>query len=317
VTTDSAEKDFLQALQTKEGAEGVYDLWGNPGKLPGVLQQVRRICPCGDESEVVVRDNTKVDAATVYVTLASDKLGSWNPFAWYPYVEPSKWAAIVTNQKKADVSDNVGKLIDRGYGWVYLTSESGFDTESEILSDLISAVQTKTNPSKLRKLQQARRLEASSPFWGCDDTLFECKPICLQEHGQVTNKVSSQLCAGAPQDQCACKCFHEAQWTCEGDSVVCKARFGAGDLETVGDKVCETRGAPKPASPAELRIASTCKPITEMRGSAPTAECLAQWSAPPSTTQEPMTELDLHRRVPIMHESLAITWAVAAVALHF
>ena len=24
---------------------------------------------------------------------------------------------------------------------------------------------------------QARRLTASAPFWGCDDTLFECKSV--------------------------------------------------------------------------------------------------------------------------------------------
>ena len=84
-----------------------------------------------------------------------------------------------------------------------------------------------------------RRLEASWPFWGCDDTLFECKPICLKQHGHVTSRVSSKLCAGAPKDQCACKCYHEAQWTCEGESVVCKAKFAERELQTVGDKVFE------------------------------------------------------------------------------
>merc|ERR1712118_629733 len=84
-------------------------------------------------------------------------------------------------------------------------------------------------------------------------------------------------------DQCSCKCFHEAQWTCEGESVVCKAKYGAGELQTVGDKVCEVRGAPKPENAAELRVASTCEPITEMRGSAPTEQCLAQWGTPEPT----------------------------------
>ena len=99
---------------------------------------------------------------------------------------------------------------------------------------------------------QGRRLQASEPFWGCDDTLFECQPICMKQMGTVTSKVSKKLCAGAPMDQCACKCLHEAQWTCEGAhegatrSVVCEARLGAGELRTVGDKVCEMRGAPKP-----------------------------------------------------------------------
>ena len=68
--------------------------------------------------------------------------------------------------------------------------------------------------------------------------------------------------------------------------MVCKAKFGVGELKTVGDKVCETRGAPKPASVGELRVASTCTPVTEMRGSAPAAQCLTQWA---TTTEAPTT----------------------------
>merc|ERR1719472_497021 len=101
--------------------------------------------------------------------------------------------------------------------------------------------------------------------------------------GVVTTKVADTLCTAAPMYQCACKCFHGAMWTCECESVVCKAKFGAGELQTVGDKVCETRGAPKPASTAELRVASKCEPFTEMRGSVPTEVCLAQWGTPAPT----------------------------------
>merc|ERR1719269_341938 len=108
----------------------------------------------------------------------------------------------------------------------------------------------------------------------------------MRQTGVVTVKVADTHCADKPMDQRACKCFHAAQWTCEGDAVVCKAKFGAGELETVGDKVCETRGAPKPESAAELRVASTCEPVTEMRGSAPAAECLAQWKTTPEPAEE-------------------------------
>merc|ERR1719313_1787419 len=74
-------------------------------------------------------DESKVDDATVYVTLASSDIGVWSPFSWYPYVPPSKWAAIVT--EAADTSA-VATLFDRGYGWVYLTSEAGLDTKSTL-----------------------------------------------------------------------------------------------------------------------------------------------------------------------------------------
>jgi hypothetical protein len=137
--------------------------------------------------------------------------------------------------------------------------------------------------------EQPRQLSASAPFWGCDDTLFECQPICMKQMGAVTSKVSDKLCAAAPMDQCSCKCLHAAEWSCENDAVVCKAKFGAGDLKTVGDKVCETRGAPKPTSVGELRVASQCTPFKDMRGSAPTATCLAQWGTPEPTTTKPAT----------------------------
>jgi hypothetical protein len=261
-------------------------------------------------------DESAVDAATVYVTLASADLGIWNPFSWYPYVSPLKWAAIVT--EASDVSA-VDTLFDRGYGYVYLTSEDGLETKSTIMTSLLGAIEGTATRRKL----QSRRLEESAPYWGCDDTLFECKPICMKKTGVVTMKVSDTLCTAAPMDQCACKCFHEAQWACEGEAVVCKAKFGAGDLKTVGDKVCETRGAPKPASTAELRVASQCEPMTEMRGSAPTAACVAQWGTPEPTdapapvTPAPTAEEPVAKvKVPVVEESFATALAFAALALY-
>merc|ERR1719201_2037560 len=275
------------ACTNPEGTHYCYDtnnVWSGP-------QQ----CSCGDrrlsatrrnsEGGTVVSalgsplfDETAIDDADVYVTLASSDLGIWNPFSWYPYVPPSKWAAIVT---EATDTSAIATLFDRGYGWVYLTSQGGFDTRSTITLDVLAAIEATSTTRRL----QGRRLEASDPVWGCDDTLLECKPICLKQMGAVTSKVSDKLCAGAPMDPCACKCYHESQWTCKGSSVVCRARYGAGELETVGDKVCEMRGAPKPKSAEELRTASECEPMTEMRGSAPTAECLAQWETTTTTTK--------------------------------
>jgi len=264
-------------------------------------------------------DDTLVDAATVYVTLASSDLGLWNPFSWYPYVSPLKWSAIVTDA--ADVSA-AATLFDRGYGYVYLTSETGLETKSTIMTSLLTEIESTSTRRKL----QARRLEASAPFWGCDDTLFECKPICMKKTGVVTTKVSDTLCTAAPMDQCACKCYFDAQWTCSGESVVCQAKFGAGELQTVGDKVCETRGAPKPKSAAELRVASTCTPEKDMRGSAPTAECLAQWAPTttlPPTTKAPATKAPASKApeetpepVALIQESFATTFALAALALY-
>jgi hypothetical protein len=235
-------------------------------------------------------------------------------------VAPSKWAAIVT--EASDVSA-VETLVDRGYGWVYVTSEVGFNTKNTLaMSELLAAIES---PATRRKLQE-RRLETSAPYWGCDDTLLECKPVCIKQTGIVSTRVSDTLCASAPMDQCACKCFHEARWTCEGSSVVCEAKYGAGELRTVGDKVCETRGAPKPSSTAELRVASKCEPVTEMRGSAPTAECLAQWGTPEPTDapdggvsrqapEQAATEETPADRAPLLVESFAATSALALAGL--
>jgi hypothetical protein len=249
-------------------------------------------------------DETEVGAATVYVTLASSDLGIWSPFSWYPYVATSKWAAIVN--EVTDAAETVDTLVDRGYGYIYLTSEAGLETKSTIMAEFLSAIES----SVTRRLQD-RSLTASDPFWGCDDTLFECKPICVKKMGLVRTKVSDTLCAGAPKDPCACNCYHEAQWTCEGNSIVCKAKLGASELQTVGDKVCETRGAPKPTSIHELRVAEECEPVTEMRGSAPAAECLAQWGTPASSP-EPETA---YQQLPLIQESFAATLALAALAL--
>jgi len=262
-------------------------------------------------------DETAVNAATVYVTLASNDIGIWNPFSWYSSVSPSKWAAIVT---EATDTSAVATLVDRGYGYVFLTSEVGFETKSSITGALLGAIES----ASTRRLLAGRNLEASAPYWGCDDTLFECKPVCMRQTGLITTKVADSLCAGAPMDQCACKCYHAAQWACEGDAVVCKAKFGAGELQTVGDKVCETRGAPKPESTAELRIASQCEPMTEMRGSAPTAQCLAQWGTPEPVAEEKKEEESTsseaaaaEAKVPLLDESFAAPIvALAALALY-
>merc|ERR1719247_4098298 len=129
-------------------------------------------------------DAGAVDDATVYVTLFSAELGIWNPFSWYPYVLPSKWAAIVT---EAGDTAAIAPLVDRGYGWIYLTSEPGLDSKSSITPAVIQELEAIATTRRL----QDRRLQASElsgadqqnakPVWGCDDTLLECKPICTRQ----------------------------------------------------------------------------------------------------------------------------------------
>ena len=72
---------------------------------------------------------------------------------------------------------------------------------------------------------------------------------------------------------------------------------------------------PKPTSTAELRTASECKPMTEMRGSAPTAECLAQWGTPEPTRAAPEDQEDRIAWINLLDESFAVRYALAAIAL--
>jgi hypothetical protein len=271
---------------------------GTPASLSGTTVVSAIGAPLFDESAV--------DDATVYVTLAASDIGIWSPFSWYPSVSPTKWAAMVT---EATDQSAIATLVDRGYGWIYLTSETGFDTASSMTPAVLTAIE---NIGTNRRLND-RRLAASAPFWGCDDTLFTCQPICIRTQGKVSTKVADSLCAGAPKDVCACKCYHDARWTCSGDAVVCQAKLGAGELKTVGDMVCETRGAPKPSSTAELRVASTCEPMTEMRGDSPSDQCLAQW-ATPEPTKAPKTQSPTE--VSLLPESFATALALTALALY-
>ena len=67
-------------------------------------------------------------------------------------------------------------------------------------------------------------------------------------------------------------------------------------------------------SPEELRdvgfqVTSMCEPMKEMRGSAPTAECLAQWKAATVTSEDQKYEEWLH-------ESFAVAVALGALGLY-
>jgi hypothetical protein len=78
--------------------------------------------------------------------------------------------------------------------------------------------------------------------------------------------------------------------------------------------VCQTRGARKPTSVAELRVASKCEPMTEMRGSAPTEECLAQWGtpAPKETPTESEEDAAIKDAGALLDASFAAPFALAA-----
>jgi len=263
---------------------------------------------------------TAAGAPDVWVTLAADftNMGIWTPFSWFSDVAASQWGAIVNTVPEADISVTATSLFDRGYGWVYLHSASSFSDESSSTIAAIDAVEDRAT----RRLTESRRLlertSISEPEWGCDDTLFECRPVCIKTNGVTTSKVNDAMCASAPLDACSCPCYYDAKWDCQGDDVVCKATMR--DEETVvGDTLCSSRGTPKPTK-ASLVVSGTCAAKGTTRGAFPAQACVDGWSATTSTTTTSTTTTTtttttIEKEEDITIESFAAPAVLAAIYL--
>ena len=126
------------------------------------------------------------------VTLSdkSTNLGVWTPYSWFSSLsngykfKAENWGAIVTDVTSAadygtaqvapSTESILTKLFDRGYGYVYLTTESLFNTTSSQLDSLIMGIHKKTAgetwPSGKRRLSAVDDGVAARAF-ECDDTL--------------------------------------------------------------------------------------------------------------------------------------------------
>jgi hypothetical protein len=237
-------------------------------------------------------DTSKVGTADSFVTLSLDETGVWNPYSWYPLTPADKWVAIIDNTLEDAYPDILSTLVDRGYGYIYITDQDGFNTTSTYNAAFFGSLAGAAEPaSSERRLQkEARRLQDTTYSWGCDDTLLHCSPICLAQTGVVTTISDESMCAGAPMDACKCKCYYDAKWECQGGSVVCMASRGIEPPAVVGDLVCETRGTPKPTLEQmkdNQRQAGECEPLPTTRGWYPTKQCLTQWA---TDAEEPEVE---------------------------
>jgi len=250
----------------------------------------------------------------------ASELGVWTPYSWFSSLSngydfaAKHWGAVVTEASdeldygtalvSAGVESVLTKLFDRGYGYVYLTDKVEFAVTGKYLKTLIQGINKKKacttgveaectwvpptttgrrlGEAGLRGLQTQDTGVATTNFQ-CDDTLYECKPVCIETVGVVQNKVPDAKCAGAKPDICSCRCFYDAYWTCEDGQVKCKATISGGFESTVGDLVCSTRGTPKPkwdASKAtEARAAGECEKLSVLREERPSDQCLATIAA--------------------------------------
>jgi hypothetical protein len=224
-------------------------------------------------------DFDAVEKADVFVTFAGNEsdLGAWTPYSWYPDQEPTKFAAVVA--QAADVATTTSAMLDRGYGYVFVTSEMHFSTPPTETAAVLDTLAS----------HQSRRLQALPPSgnrdkfgWGCDDTLLECRPVCFKTRGRVTTRVADARCGDLTRDECSCKCYFDAEWRCAGSSVVCSVReSGTFARRTVGDGACTSRGTDKPTYEALTRT-GVCEPLPTERGSSPPVSCE---ESPPNTVR--------------------------------
>jgi len=217
------------------------------------------------------------------VTLTADKddIKEWNPFAWYPDIEPEQWGGIVTGV--TDVDTTVQKLFDRGYGYVGMVSDTYKTTNDHIKAtfDAISDGYRRLRESETKPLLERRLTSSDRYHWACDDARFHCKPVCMRESGFTTTVVRDELCADSPFDDCACDCLFDAEWTCLEGSVACVAKDTVFLEHTkVGDMVCATRGKEKPVRECGRDSAGidNLEWVEVLpRGTRPSQVCLAQY----------------------------------------
>jgi len=224
-------------------------------------------------------------------------LGFWTPFSWFSTLPTSTWGSMMYDVDTEDVVDMLELLIDRGYGYVYLHSMSNYATESSHLQKFVTELgalsQQRRRLDEIREERRLSQLRGERPGerrlqavddgttrrrWGCDETLLQCKPVCLETSGFVTNIVRSSECGNpvGEMSECSCPCFYDVHWACKGDEVVCMATRSGEAPAVVGELVCITRGAPKPDISSSERKAGVCEAgVRAPRGTNPTNLCFA------------------------------------------
>jgi sugar lactone lactonase YvrE len=251
-------------------------------------------------------DFEAVDKADVFVTFAGDafSIGAWTPYSWFPEQNATKFAAMVSGALASEVSSTVSAFLDRGYGYVFVTSAEDFSTPPA--AGLGGVLETLADSG--RRLQVLPPEGRDSYRWGCDDTFLECAPVCYKTRGKVTTRVANARCGDLTMDECSCKCYFEAEWQCVGSDVVCSVReSGSLARRTVGDGVCTSRGTERPTF-EELTKTGVCKPLPTERGSAPPQQC---------TSEEATTRPVALVFQPQVDESTAFRLAIAAIMAVF
>jgi hypothetical protein len=115
-------------------------------------------------------DASVLDAADVWVTLSvgNADIGVWTPFSWYPAASTSKWSSMVSGVAFGQIAATATALLDRGYGYIYLSTENDFaDYPTNGTSPPLPALFTALG-STGRRARALRRMtdQPENPFWG-------------------------------------------------------------------------------------------------------------------------------------------------------
>jgi hypothetical protein len=218
-------------------------------------------------------DTTKLDKADVWVTLSvgDADIGVWTPYSWYPSASPFKWSSMVHGVPFGRIAPTAAALLDRGYGYIYLSTAEDFGSypTNGTTPPMKKLYESLGSPGTRKRALRRLSEDDEYYFWGCDDTLFKCTPVCLEQIGVVTAIAADSKCTGAPIDQCACECYYSVAWSCRDGAVVCVATKGVEQM-VVGDLVCSSRGTAKP---------SACEETPVAYGDYPVNDCIIQWQA--------------------------------------
>jgi hypothetical protein len=196
-------------------------------------------------------------APDVWITLYSSvtDMGVWTPFSWYPGAIPSKWGAMVFGVTTYSLPEVAELLYDRGYGNIFLHSENDVVVCSDHLFFMSQAIKVvgKEDGRRLATVAPDPLEKIRAPMWTCDDTRFECEPICVQTRNKVTVRLDDSKCT-EPKDPCMCtQCYYDVKWSGQSDKIECMATQDGISL-VVADTVCELRGSPLPED-EEQRLA--------------------------------------------------------------
>jgi hypothetical protein len=224
-------------------------------------------------------------APDIWITLVAswndpEGMGKWTPYSWYPGMIPNKWGAMVFGASTYMLPEIAEMLYDRGYGNIFIHSGNDVNKPTDHLFFLDMALRAvDVSGRRERRLALAPELRNEDavntirkPMWACDDTRFECTPICIQTEGLVTVEVKKSLCT-EPVDPCLCNhvCYYDVRWEqrqhvaarsrettydiwgnpvhveVEGPDYQCVASQAGVEME-VADLVCQYRGSLKPTA---------------------------------------------------------------------